>query len=71
MADANIDEEELRQRIESHLINYVAFSADDFDTYFIDRAKKLLTIIEKAMGKKVADRSSEQTVNAFGQSLGE
>lgn len=69
MEDANIDEEQLRLRIESHLIDYNALSANDFDTYFIDRAKKLLTIIEKAMGKKVADRGSEQTINAFGASL--
>ena len=69
MSEANIDEVQLRLRIESHLIDYDALSADDFDTYFIDRAKKLLTIIEKAMGKKVADRGSEQTINAFGKSL--
>lgn len=69
MIDANIDEAQLRQRIESHLINYDALASDDFDSFFIDRAKKLLTIIENAMGKKVADRSSEQTINAFGESL--
>ena len=67
--DANIDEAQLRQRIESHMINYEALAADDFDSYFIDRAKKLLTIIENAMGKQVADRGSEQTINAFGESL--
>ena len=69
MTDANIDEEQLKMRIESHLIDYEALAADDFDTYFIDRARKLLAIIEKAMGKKVADRGSEQTINAFGASL--
>ena len=69
MTDANINEGQLKQRIESHLIDYAALSADDFDTYFIDRAKRLLSIIEKAMGKKVADRGSEQTINAFGASL--
>ena len=51
------------------MINYEALAADDFDSYFIDRAKKLLTIIENAMGKQVADRGSEQTINAFGESL--
>ena len=71
MSEANIGEDELRKRIESHLINYGALAADDFDTYFIDRAKKLLTIIEKVMGKKVADRGSQQTIDAFGQSLEE
>lgn len=71
MNNANIDENQLRMRIESHFIDYNALSVDDFETYFIDRAKKLLTIIENAMGKKVADRGSEQTINAFGKSLEE
>lgn len=69
MRDAAIDEAQLKKRIESHLINYDALAADDFETYFVDRAKKLLTIIESAMDKKVADRGSEQTINAFGCSL--
>ena len=69
--DASIDDTQLRQRIESHLIDFDALSADDFDGYFIDRAKKLLTVIENAMGKKVADRGAEQTINAFGATLAE
>ena len=69
MRDANIDEETLRDRIESHLIDYSAFIADDFDRYFVSRAKRLLAIIEKVMGKTIADKGSEQTVHAFGQSL--
>lgn len=70
-SDAEIDDKELRARIESHLIDYQALSEDRFEEYFIDRAKKLLTIIEKAMGKKVADRGAEQTIKAFGVSLSE
>ena len=69
--DASIDDTQLRQRIESHLIDFDALSADDFDGYLIDRAKKLLTVIENAMGKKVADRGAEQTINAFGATLAE
>lgn len=64
-----LDEGLLRERIESHLVDYDAFIADDFDAYFIDRAKKLLDLIEKAMVKKVADRSAENTVEQFGSSL--
>ena len=71
MRDACIDEDELKARIESHMIDYSALASDDFESYFIDRAKKLLTIIEGAMGKKVADRGSEQTINDFGASLAE
>lgn len=64
-----LTEEELRARIESHLVDYEALVTDDFDTYFAERAKSLLDLIEKAMGKKVADRSAEATIEQFGQSL--
>lgn len=64
-----LTEEELRERIESHFINYEYLKSDDFDDYFIDRAKKLLNLIENAMGKKVADRGAELTIRQFGSSL--
>lgn len=66
---AGLTEDELRQRIESHFVNYDALIANDFDTYFIDRAKKLLDLIESAMGKPVADRNAENTIQLFGASL--
>ena len=64
-----LTEDVLRSRIESHLVDYDSLVTDDFDTYFIDRAKKLLDLIETAMGKKVADRGSENTIEQFGTSL--
>lgn len=66
---AGLTEDELQSRIESHLVNYDVFVADNFDEYFVDRAKKLLDLIEKAMGKRVADRNSENTIEQFGVSL--
>ena len=69
MREANIDEATLRERVESHLIDYPLFIADDFDRYFISRAKKLLAVIEAATGKAIADKGSEQTIDAFGESL--
>ena len=66
---ANIDETQLRMRVESHLVDYDAFIADDFDTDFIARAKRLLTVIESAMGKSVADKCAEHTIHQFGCSL--
>ena len=65
-----LTEDMLRERIESHKVNYDALISDDFDTYFVDRAKKLLDIIETAMDKKVSDRSAENTIQQFGVSLG-
>ena len=66
---ANIDEAQLRMRVESHLVDYDAFIADDFDAYFIARAKRLLSVIESAMGKAVADKGAEHTIHQFGCSL--
>lgn len=68
-SEGQIDDTELRKRIESHLVDYDALVADDFDAYFIDRAKRLLDAIEKAMGKAVPDRASEETVKRFGVAL--
>ncbi len=69
MKKAEIDEDELRFRIESHLVNYDYLIADDFDHYFIARAKAILKVIEAAMGKTIADKGSEQTIKEYGCSL--
>ena len=59
----------LRERIETDFINYDALINDDFATYFIDRAKSILTLIENAMGKTVTDKGAEATIQIYGQSL--
>jgi len=64
-----MSEVELKSRVESLLINYDLLKSDKFDAYFIDRAKRLLDLIEKVMGKKVSDRGSEETIKQFGESL--
>lgn len=69
MKKAEIDEVELRFRIESHLVNYDYLIADDFDHYFIARAKAILKVIEAVMGKTIADKGSEQTIKEYGCSL--
>ena len=69
MKEAGIDENELRRRVESNCIVYNYFIQNDFDNYFISRAKLLLDLIEKAMGKKINDRGSEETVSKYGCSL--
>ena len=64
-----ITEADLKNRVESHFIDYNLLVNDDFDGYFIDRAKKLLDLIEKAMGKPVSDRDAEITKQQFGATL--
>ena len=64
-----LTENELQARVESHFINYAELKADNFNGYFIDRAKSLLNLIEKAMNKPVTDRDAENTLDQFGASL--
>lgn len=69
MKKAEINEGILKERVESHLIDYDCFMADDFEGYFIARTKALLKVIETAMGKTIADKASEQTIRIYGVSL--
>ena len=70
MAGLSADQEEkLKRMIESNQIAYDLLVKDDFDGYFLDRAKWLLALIEIAMGKSVPDKTSEQTIQGFGESL--
>ena len=69
MRKAEIDEVEYRSRVESHLVDYSYFIVDDFDGYFIARAKAIMKAIEAAMGKSIADKGSEQTINIYGVTL--
>lgn len=69
MRKAEIDEAAWRSRVESHLVDYDTFISDDFNGYFIARAKSIMKVIEAAMGKTIADKGSEQTINIYGFSL--
>lgn len=63
------DRSEIVPFIGGHLINCEKLFSDDFEGFIIDRAKKLLDLIEKATGKSIADRGSEETIRQFGESL--
>lgn len=69
MRKAAIAESEYRARVESHLVDYERFIVDDFDGYFVARAKAIMKAIEEAMGKAIADKGSEQTINLYGVRL--
>ena len=64
-----IDEQRMNQILESHLINPVAIRADDFDPFLRKRAAALLDVVERATGKRVPGRDSEDTIAAFGAPL--
>lgn len=71
MRKADIDETVWRARVESHLVDYECFISDDFEGYYISRAKSIMKAIEIAMGKAIADKDSEQTIKLYGVSLGD
>lgn len=55
----------------SHKIDVPSMRGDKFDTFFIERAKSLLTLIGAAMGKPVGERDSADIISVFGASLAE
>ncbi|MDO4424384.1 MAG: DUF262 domain-containing protein [Planctomycetia bacterium] len=69
LLNKGIKQENLMQSMESHLIDLNLLLSDDFDTFFISRARKLLGLIEKAMRKEITDKDSEQTIQEYGVSL--
>ena len=69
MKNKGLSDDQVVNAISSHKINYVLLAADDFDAYFVDRATKLLNRIEKATGKSIAGRDSEETIREFGVAL--
>ena len=40
-----------------------------FDEYFIDRAKRILNLIERVTGKPCFGRNTPETIKAFGSAL--
>ena len=65
----NIEKEKIKIYIESHLIDYDLLYSNNFEEHIITRAINLLNEIEKATGKKITDRTSEDVINYFGKAL--
>jgi len=55
--------------IGTHKIDFELLNADRFDDFINDRAIRLLDRIEKATGKAVAGRDSQETIQSFGVAL--
>lgn len=69
MRNKGLTNELVVSAITSHKINFDMLSTDNFDEYFVDRAIRLLDRIEKATGKAIAGRDSEETIKEFGFAL--
>lgn len=69
MSNKGLTEEQIREAVSSHKIDYDLLVADDFEQFFIDRAIRILDRIELAMGKTITGRDSAETIKFFGNSL--
>ena len=69
MANKGLSQDQIRETISSHKINFDLLASDDFEGFIIDRAIRLLDRIELAMGKSIAGRDSDETIKFFGGSL--
>ena len=59
----------LNSYLETHMINVALCRSDDFNQFFIERAKNLLDMIEGVTGKEISGRNSENVVKDFGGAL--
>jgi len=67
----NVAPADLDTNVKSHAIDVSTLRSDDFDTFFAQRAKSLLSLISKAMGKQISNLNSTEVIDAFGMSLAE
>ena len=68
-AKGQVDSDMLNEYLESHWISARYARENDFNKHIVDRAKKLLDAIEKATGKPISGRNSEEVINRFGEIL--
>lgn len=68
--NTNVSADALDENLRSHVIDVASLRADDFQTFFLCRAKALLELIGKAMGKPIANLDGTDVVEAFGAPLG-
>lgn len=65
----NVAADALDKNLRSHVMDVASLRADDFQTFFIRRAKALLELIGKAMGKQISDLDSSDIIQTFGAPL--
>lgn len=59
----------LNEYIQTHWVDVDSCRTNNFQKHIIYRAKKILDAIEKAIGKAISGRDSEEVISAFGNSL--
>lgn len=69
MAKKGLSAQQIDDALVSHMINPMLLRDDNFDSYITDRATRILNCIEKAMGKVVLGRDSEDIKREFGDAI--
>ena len=67
--EGRVDNSSLDKYLVSHKIDVQFIRNDDFDAFFLDRAKSLLGMITKATGKEVSSLPEQEAVERFGGKL--
>jgi hypothetical protein len=67
--DDHVTPSDLDSFVATHLIDITDLRTDNFEGYFVKRAKALLGLISSAMGKSIPNLSGDDVVAAFGTSL--
>lgn len=65
--DNNVAPEQLDEYLKSHMLSPELMRSDNFSGHIIYRAKALLDAIEKAMGKPISGRDSDDVIKIFEQ----
>ncbi|WP_102341540.1 DUF262 domain-containing protein [Galactobacillus timonensis] len=55
--------------VETHWIDHTLLRNNDFQKYFVDRAKKLLAAIETATGRTISGKDADEVKQTFGEAL--
>jgi len=63
---ANIESNRLNQILSTHLIDSDCLRSDSFQAFILNRASRLLNLIENATGKVIPGRDSEEVIREFG-----
>ena len=65
----SIDYNSLNDYLQTHLIDVSAARSNDFEKHIVLRAKLLLDAIEKATGKIISGKDSDEVISKFGERL--
>ena len=64
-----VNVQNLKDYLASHWINFDDCTNDDFDSFIANRANCLLDAVEKATGKKISGRDSDEVKEFFGSAI--